>query len=535
MRYKLAYKPTYIIQVGDVFYFSMRIPTTRKLFRKSLRTKDSYQAQNIVRRVKEKIEGVRVSAEILKLLIDDEVERLINVATAMLLPRSEQGREAIQLHQKVTEESEYYNLNVTDSHVGEPSYTRKIPTLKEFLLDKVNTKHQVPQLSEDDLSFDPVYAQSNAECDLLNTYAEKLKKCLQNDDFNQAFNALSALKQSFNIDHLPQAQIESKTPLFEEALNQYIEDKDGMLYKDAKGKSIASKASNEQIRHLEDFFLHLFKGKHIDLITSNDIDDAFYLLTQYPQRKYSPYKKMSIEECIKAAHEQSVPDDRKTSSGLIRGKTAISKMFQYFYKRHIINSNPVENMRFDNFKEGKSKGAYSCDDIKKLTKYCTCKPLDNFTSSIMIMAYGGLRNGEIVKLTQDSIRQLDGIYYFEVDGTKTDNAFRYVPIHQKLLDIGILDYFKNKTEFISSQQLTNWFTRRTEKLGLPAFSDRGELLTFYSLRHSFMTALATHNISSLHIEQLVGHAHQGTKARYIDKISIKVLNDSLQKLSYDYQ
>ena len=531
----MIYKPRYMAQVGEVFYFSMRLPTTKKLFRKSLRTKCLQRALTIVETIRKKIEGTRVNAELLKLLIDDEIERLIEAATALLQPRSEAGKQAISTHHAVVMNARYHNENIQE--LPYPVLEEKIPTFREFQLSKIDRDFTIPQLNKGDTGFTLEYSQAFAELELIEQYRKKLIEQLDKNEHTSARETITGLQQSFNtvIQATPQ---KSTAPLFEKALDDYIADKEGELYfntnKNQRGVPIKEKTSEEHRGFLEKFFVHIFKGKPLDRITSKDIDDAFYLYTQFPMEKFNPYKKMNIEERLQAAYDQSVPDAQKVSSGLHRSKTALNKMFNYFYKRNIIDENPVKKMRFDDFKPGKGKGAYSCEQIALLEEYCTSQPLTPYTAAVLIMMYSGMRNGEICELTKEDIKESCGIKYFDCKGTKTPNAKRIIPVHQRLIELGILDYFNNSPERITSQQLTMWYSSRSEKLGLPAFTENGELLTFYSLRHSFMTGLGNAGLSDPHIEQLVGHAHSGTKRRYMDKFSVEVLNRSLQKLVYDY-
>lgn len=322
------------------------------------------------------------------------------------------------------------------------------------------------------------------------------------------------------------------TPTYQDALKQLIADKSSPLYVNKKSKPINSKTREEILKWLDGYFYELLKDKHIEEINHRVLDSVFYLLTCYPVTRLNPYKTMTEEQRIKLARKQSVPEEDRQRSGMTRARTAISKLFEYFYSRNLLESNPVDKMRFKGYREDLKRGAFNNDQIRKLTKHCAREKLNHYTASVLIMAYSGLRNGEIVKLTKDSIRKEGEFYYFDVRGTKTENAERYVPIHPALIEYGILEYFNTKRDSITSQSLTQWFNRLSDKLGLPKFDDRGAILSFYSLRHSFATALANGGISELHIESLMGHRHQGTKHVYIDKLNLEKLYNSICNISF---
>jgi len=58
----------------------------------ALRAKKRRVANDIVQVVIDKIEGTRVSIEVLKLIIEEEVNRVIDRTTAIISPQNEQGK-----------------------------------------------------------------------------------------------------------------------------------------------------------------------------------------------------------------------------------------------------------------------------------------------------------------------------------------------------------------------------------------------------------------------------------------------------------
>jgi integrase len=361
------------------------------------------------------------------------------------------------------------------------------------------------------------------EYELMETLEANTKKLLSPVCQNTSKGYVGATEASVPSDT-------TKSPEFSIAVKTLMRDKSSPLYIGKKSKPINKKTRDELLKWLNGYFLELFKNKHLKDIRHSDLDDAFYLLTQYPQTKFNPYKHMSEQQRIDCAHKQDVPEALRQQSGMTRAKTAIYKLFDYYYCRNVLDINPVDMMRFRDFKEGKIKGAYTLEQVKLLVDYCTKSPIDHFTSSILIMVYSGLRNGEIVKLQRnDILLHQDGFYYFDVKGTKTPNAERQVPIHKHLIKYGILEYFDTKSTSISSQALTQWYGKFVTKIGLESFDTNGNMLTLYSLRHSFATALANSGVSDLHIEALMGHSHKGTKSNYIAKIDIKPLQKAISE------
>ena len=52
-----------------------------------------------------------------------------------------------------------------------------------------------------------------------------------------------------------------------------------------------------------------------------------------------------------------------------------------------------------------------------------------------------MRTEEICKLRVDELKKEDGIWFFDIKGkVKTRNSVRRVPIHEKLIELGLLKY-----------------------------------------------------------------------------------------------
>lgn len=346
---------------------------------------------------------------------------------------------------------------------------------------------------------------------------------------------LETLKQTFEIpvpSVAPVPEVIDTTPLWEDGLQQLIDDKASQLYQSDKGKVAKKKTVDERVKWLTGYFSHFFNGKHISVITYRELDEAFTTLSDYPQEKFSPYNKQSIAENIQEAYDQTVPEERKQASILVRAKMFLNKYFDYFYRKSIIDVNPVTLMRYNKTKEGKDRGAYNQEQLSTLENHCLSEPLSDYTAALLIMRYSGLRNIEILRLTASSILESDGVPYLDVIGTKNDNSSRKIPIHQQLYDLGVIEYLMANGKFkITSQQLTVWFSRLTDKLNLPTFTENDEILTFYSLRHSYATALANvPSASDPQIDILIGHAIRGTKRHYIGALSLQSLHKVINQL-----
>ncbi|HCG7191322.1 TPA: tyrosine-type recombinase/integrase [Vibrio parahaemolyticus] len=542
MSYVLSYTngSNYLIKRGRFFYISIRCEG--KIFRKSLKTDILPIAQEMVENVLIETRRIgKMSVELLKAIVDDQIDTAIEAATAVLYPRSLQGKAAIKAHYKQTIGATLHNMQVEDAE-GMASedlsqHYKHVPTFRESQVDKLRRPSNLPQADENDCGLEEHYEQPTQELGLLDTYKKSIANALANDDLVTAHNNLAALKQSFEIGTASQTELVDSptTPTFKEALDQYIHDKSSNLYI-KKNKPVSKKASDEKINYLSGLILHLWKDKPIGDINGKEIDRAFRLYSQFPLTKHNPWKSMTLEERIEAAEQGDVPEGERVGKTLGRIKTAVNLFFDHFWRLAVIDNNPVKDMRFNDFVGGGERGSFTKAQLNDFQTFATTNDLDGFKVAILLQMYSGMRNSEISNIQPEDIKTEQGVDYIHVRGTKTVNAERYIPIHSKLKEFGVVDYIKAGGEIYTSQSITQRFNRLMQSLSMSKEDRKGLPLSFYSFRHNFASGLASGGVSELHIEWLMGHSHQGTKQRYIDRgvEHVPSLAESINCLSYEF-
>lgn len=483
----------------------------------------------------------KMSVELLKAIVDDQIEIALDAVTAVLYPRSIQGKAAIKAHYKQTIGATLHNMQVEDAE-GMASedlsqHYKHVPTFRESQVDKLRRPSNLPQADENDCGLEEHYEQPTQELGLLDTYKKSIANALANDDLVTAHNNLAALKQSFEIGTASQTELVDSptTPTFKEALDQYIHDKSSNLYI-KKNKPVSKKASDEKINYLSGLILHLWKDKPIGDINGKEIDRAFRLYSQFPLTKHNPWKSMTLEERIEAAEQGDVPEGERVGKTLGRIKTAVNLFFDHFWRLAVIDNNPVKDMRFNDFVGGGERGSFTKAQLHDFQTFATTNDLDGFKVAILLQMYSGMRNSEISNIQPEDIKTEQGVDYIHVRGTKTVNAERYIPIHSKLKEFGVVDYIKAGGEIYTSQSITQRFNRLMQSLSMSKEDRKGLPLSFYSFRHNFASGLASGGVSELHIEWLMGHSHQGTKQRYIDRgvEHVPSLAESINCLSYEF-
>lgn len=155
----------------------------------------------------------------------------------------------------------------------------------------------------------------------------------------------------------------------------------------------------------------------------------------------------------------------------------------------------------------------------------------------LIMLYSGMRAGEASQLHKEDLIKVDGIWCFSVNNdkgktVKNSTSIRFIPVHKKLIKLGILDLLNNDTEWLfgdtcitSNNFSYHWNTEYQKNAGIKA--------NRHSLRHRFSTILhQTEGVLPEVVSQLLGHAQQSISLRVYSKgFNIQALKTVVDKLN----
>ncbi len=186
--------------------------------------------------------------------------------------------------------------------------------------------------------------------------------------------------------------------------------------------------------------------------------------------------------------------------------------------------------------QAKERKAYTQDALSKAYKALT-EPESKFYRkeshrwATLIAMFSGARLNEVCQLELSDIRQEKGIWLFDIteDGEnkkrlKSDAAHRSVPIHSKLIELGLMEFISNRglvdqnrlfPDYTYSlkhgygDKLSKWFNRTfTTSLGI-----KSDAHVFHGLRHTFATRLARADVATERIQFIIGHERQGVTHR----------------------
>lgn len=259
------------------------------------------------------------------------------------------------------------------------------------------------------------------------------------------------------------------------------------------------------------------------------------------------YKDKSIEEILKMDISKTL--SVKTINGILN---IISEMFEWGKQEGLVDNNPAQSLGIkDNRQEDELRDGFTEEEIKKIFFSGNYIP-ENFKNPAyywvpLISLYTGMRLEEICQLHNEDIYEEDSIWLFDIRESSTDslhdksvktkNAVRRIPIHQDLIELGLLDYHSN-----ISQRSKRLFpelnkTESTTKYGKQVGKQFKSLLnrldiygkkSFHSLRHTFDDYFKKRHMLNNVFIQIFGHSQDKLAARqYGSKFSPRQCYDEI--------
>jgi integrase len=217
-------------------------------------------------------------------------------------------------------------------------------------------------------------------------------------------------------------------------------------------------------------------------------------------------------------------------------------LFAWAEEHDHLTKNPVTVLR--DVEEGRAQDArkeFTDEDIATLFAYIDKLDPEPYGRWVpRIMAYTGCRMGEAAQLRKADIRQEQGVWVFDINEEseqktlKTGAATRLVPIHPRLIELGLLEFvqatgddflFPERMRYTPSatrgnvdalsKQLNRW-------LDSAGITDRRK--AFQSFRATFITRLKDAQVPDYQIAEIVGHENPNiTSGRYGKRTQVATL------------
>lgn len=268
-------------------------------------------------------------------------------------------------------------------------------------------------------------------------------------------------------------------------------------------------------------------------------DGAFEYIGRDTQNNYraawkhlSEFKTVKVKE-IRTAHFQKAIDTchkkEMSRSTLEKIRIVAVSMMGYAVQNDIVNKNYAEFIKLPKA-DKQEKDRFTDLEIKKLLD----RDADEWTSSILIMIYTGMRISEMLGLTRFNVDLKQNII---TGGIKTDaGKNRVIPIHPKILPYIKHWHGKNGQALICEDNGKGTLKplsakRYREKYYYPALETaKIRLLTPHKCRHTFCTMLAEAGADTVSIQKLAGHTDYAFTANEYTHPEIEKLRKAISQI-----
>lgn len=300
------------------------------------------------------------------------------------------------------------------------------------------------------------------------------------------------------------------------------------------------------------FALDILGDRYIDSISRKDIREFRDKLCKLPPHRFNrkEYKGKSVDEIIAMN-----PHKRLSVTRINIIIEAISSLFEWCINEGILCShNSAKGLQIkDERSVIEFREPFSVDDLNKIFLSDEFKDKKRVNEAYywcpLISLYSGMRLEEISQLSVDDVYFVDGIWVFDVntkpsrDGrndkqVKNKNAVRIVPMHNKLIDLGFIEYvdsIKIKGEERLFYKLNK--TERSPRYGKQVGKNFSDIIkicgikgkkSFHSLRHTFSDFYKKRHLQNDVFRQVFGHDIPELAAKqYGSKFSPKQCFDEL--------
>ncbi|WCM64906.1 site-specific integrase [Vibrio parahaemolyticus] len=232
-----------------------------------------------------------------------------------------------------------------------------------------------------------------------------------------------------------------------------------------------------------------------------------------------------------------------------------SSVYKWAIRNQMATYNPFESIPISTKikkKKNQQKDKYTDDELSLVFStaiHTQCSFTHPYYYWLPLLAiYTGARLNELAQLYQDDIKQIDGIWcirfceFNKDQRLKNDASNRIVPIHNKLIELGFIDYIKiNNGRVFPELKYTEkngyggnaskWYGRFKTKLGFEKGKD------FHSLRHTVIDFYKQKTtVEERFVQGIVGHENGSiTFDRYGKDFSPSILKPYVDLLSWDFE
>ena len=314
-----------------------------------------------------------------------------------------------------------------------------------------------------------------------------------------------------------------------------------------------SKSTLELVNSVKNLLFKFFgEERSVSLISRDDLLKFRDILFQIPTKlnQKNKYKGKNLEQILHLGKNDSKLSEVTVQKYMIR----VAQFFNYSYDSGYIGKSITNNInvKIEIDPTDRKVLPYSKEEAQTIFKIVQDFKNTNRSPSkrinandlyyiTMIAAYSGMRINEITQLRYKDIVKRNGILCFNINReedktTKNTNSIRVVPIHFKLLELGLIEFIdtrKNgKTIFgVNNKIFSEIFRKQIQRKRICKDKEK----TFYSFRHYFIDYLVQREVKTNVITQIVGHEKQYKILlnTYAKPINPDILKAKIEMVEYD--
>jgi integrase len=437
-----------------VFYFRQKIPNDLLPYfgglqeiKKSLKTRSPTLANTSFSLLSSKTE---------KLFVD--LRCLLEVAPMSELTKKQIEEMVRDYFRTTLEDAEEHRSIFSGSNLP-PSDTCAITSQLEQLTADLTTGNtsNISQLIEGllkGLTVDPNSYQTLAR-ELIKAQIEVLKVELKREqgDYSSEMGYLNGGSKGAATIEPPPLPPKKKTKLLSEAMDLRVKELEA---RDKAPKTISDAKS------IYALLLRVLGDRDVTEYTYEDFMEARETLLKLPKSTSSSavLKRLPIAKILEAENLDRLP---KYAEKTVHNQlTYINTLFNFCEEKGWIDKSRCPKWeKSKTLKRATGYCPYDQDDLKRLFQSSFCnsrvqKPQNYWVP--LISLYSGLRLDEVCQLYKEDILTVDGVLCFSVNPdkedkkVKSDTSIRLVPVHTKLVELGLLAYVeKLQTERLFPQ------------------------------------------------------------------------------------
>ena len=354
---------------------------------------------------------------------------------------------------------------------------------------------------------------------------------------------------------------------FERVISKYIKDKEFSWGKKQREAQVAK--LNYFLTYAEEIDGLSANVRTLESITSNDARNYKEHLHGVPPNTSKRFSDLTPSQAVKKAEQDGLNTLSQTSQN--NYLQVLSTLYSFAKKElDYDGKNPFEG-------RGETKAAkklqrdqrdsFSQRQLEVLFSsplYTGCKTLSSchLSGSLvptkshkywtpLIALFTGMRMQEILQLYLEDVYQKDGIWVLDLNtnhkdkNLKTTQSRRLVPIHKRLIELGFLDFVRDKKTTNTSPRLfedaklasdktysstfSKWFSRYLNNLGI-----KTDKTSFHSLRHNLKDSFREAGVSDELAENFMGRSTGSTGEAYGTGFSLKKQHEEINKIAFQH-